>query len=129
MFLGGYDSEFSASTAKTELLDLDDKTKWTFGPTLYKPLSGLATVKSANSIFALGGNINHDLFNDEIYELICNETECNWETLPQKLAVARSGFVAMLIPDELAECWNTKLSETRCTAKNIILKELCIVKR
>ena len=42
---------------------------------------------------------------DDIYELTCSDSGCQWTKLQQKLTVdLRNDYVAMLIPDELALC-------------------------
>ena len=104
VLIGGYDYEFTTNVAISELLDLNGGTEWTFGPKMYKPLGGLASVSLGDSVIAIGGMVNNDIFADDISELVCDENGCTWELLEQKLEVPRAGIVAMLIPDELAEC-------------------------
>ena len=42
---------------------------------------------------------------NDIFELTCTESGCEWKELQQKLTVdLRNDYVAMLIPDELATC-------------------------
>ncbi len=54
------------------------------------------------SLIVIGGYDGSYL--DSLYKITCTTTECNVETMPQKLKVARHLIVAMLIPDSLANC-------------------------
>jgi hypothetical protein len=42
-----------------------------------------------------------------IYKLICDQLECKWSEMEQKLKIARQLSVAMLIPDTLTNCTKT----------------------
>jgi hypothetical protein len=42
-----------------------------------------------------------------IYKLICDQLGCKWSKMKQQLHIARSIFVAMLIPDTLTNCTKT----------------------
>ena len=39
-----------------------------------------------------------------LYRFTCQNQDCEWKSMSQKLKLARYLFVAMLIPDELVDC-------------------------
>ena len=43
-------------------------------------------------------------YQSSLHRLTCHNQDCEWKTMSQQLKVARSDFVAMLIPDELVDC-------------------------
>ena len=78
------------------------------GPEIPQKCTGASSVTAPNGegIVLLGC---YDYGTSEsIYSLESNGTHLNWELLPQKIRHSRSRSVAMLIPDELANCslWN-----------------------
>jgi hypothetical protein len=42
-----------------------------------------------------------------MYKLICDQLGCKWSMMEQQLHIARSDFVAMLIPNYLKNCTKT----------------------
>ena len=63
------------------------------------PLIGTSLISLENSILALGGGYN--LFYKSIYELHNLQF---WQELRQKLQVERNFMIAMLVPDDIADC-------------------------
>jgi hypothetical protein len=53
----------------------------------------------ALKLYRLKKNYNH-----EIYKLTCSNGNFHWTTLPQTLKIGRTEFVAIPIPDSLANC-------------------------
>ena len=43
-------------------------------------------------------------YNHEIYKLTCSNGNFHWTTLPQKMKIGRTEFVAIPIPDSMANC-------------------------
>ena len=41
-----------------------------------------------------------DYFQSSLYIMTCQNQDCEWQTISQKLKIARVDFVVMLIPDE-----------------------------
>lgn len=62
-------------------------------------------VAKAQSTVLLGGDDGTSSLSD-MYELTCEFGTCYWETMSQKLQEPRQDFVAMIIPDEMANCEN-----------------------
>ena len=79
------------------------------GPNLPKPLRWLNMVSVDGTVIAIGGyggfggEWSHGDYSNSLYKLVCSQ-KCRWIELAQKLTVARYGFVAMTIPDEMTNC-------------------------
>jgi hypothetical protein len=59
-------------------------------------------------VIVIGGYSDTDNeYQSSIYKLICDQLECKWSEMEQQLKIARSNFVAMLIPDALTTCTKT----------------------
>ena len=62
----------------------------------------MVTNPLGDGIIVIGGTAGQD----ELHELICLVDHCFWYKMEQVLKVKRTDFVAMLIPDSLANCTN-----------------------
>ena len=70
-----------------------------------KKLVGHEIVPFDKDVVIIGGDGPY--IGDEqssLHRLTCQNQDCEWKTMSQQLKVARSSFVAMLIPDELVDC-------------------------
>ena len=75
------------------------------GPSLPQNISGQGMVSLGNRIFSIGGTIDRKgIPINDIYQFECHNFQCTWLKLSQSLQYGRFYFVAMLIPDDLAEC-------------------------
>lgn len=98
--------KWSAGTNRSHILTMIFSHNYfiTIGPDLPKPLFGLSAVEFDGTVIIIGG-YSASYPQNCLYKLVCsNDTNCEWSEMSQKLKVGRSGFVAMLIPDELADC-------------------------
>ena len=69
-----------------------------------KPLSSHALVSIGGDIIVIGGvDSNYD-DQSSLYKLSCNNGDCKWTTLDQKLQKPRSDMVAMVVPDDFFDC-------------------------
>ena len=75
------------------------------GPKLAKPIKAAQMVVKEHSTVLLGGDDGTSSLSD-MYELTCEFGTCYWTTMSQKLQEPRQDFVAMIIPDEMANCEN-----------------------
>ena len=57
--------------------------------------------KDQRALKIYNGNKN---YNHEIYKLTCSNGNFHWTTLPQKMKIGRTEFVAIPIPDSMANC-------------------------
>ena len=74
------------------------------GPDLPIPLFAHQMVNFDGSVVAIGGG-KRSGHSDALFKLLCStKGECEWKKMSQKLTVARDFFVAMTIPDEMANC-------------------------
>ena len=56
-------------------------------------------------VIAIGGYNSNEGDSNALFKLDCTTyDDCQWIKMAQKLKVARSAFVAMTIPDEIANC-------------------------
>ena len=67
----------------------------------------MITTPDGKAVLVIGGDPYPDsntVKHDKIYELQCTSglKTCKWITLEQKLKYARESFIAMFIPDSLA---------------------------
>ena len=67
-------------------------------------LWGHEIVPFDKDVVIIGGDSSNGDYQSSLNRLTCNNQQCEWTTMPQQLKVARSRFVAMLIPDELVDC-------------------------
>jgi hypothetical protein len=59
-------------------------------------------------VILIGGwSTTDDANQSAMYKLICDQLCCKWPEMEQQLKIARSYFVAMLIPDTLTKCTKT----------------------
>jgi len=110
---GGY-STTEGMMFSVELMDLSaapEERKWVSGPNMPWELAEfpMVTSPSGNGVLTVGGVSGRDFIN-EIFELSCEGSinGCTWNVLHQQLQEGRKAHVAMLIPDNLAECENDK---------------------
>ena len=108
--VSGYSSHRdSGRIPDVEFLDLQAiNDGWIKGPDLPVSLTQHAMVPSPDGqgVLVIGGDVGNDNVQGSIYQLKCSSTSldsCYWITLEQKLKYAREAFVAMLIPDSLAQ--------------------------
>jgi hypothetical protein len=75
------------------------------GPSFpYKTSTGnMLPTPYGTGVVLIGGGM--DTAND-LYELKCLSTICNWTKMEQTLTVGRSDAVAMYVPDSFADCHN-----------------------
>ena len=80
-------------------------TNYILGPDLPVPLNGHteSTVPLGNGQVILGG-LSIDISQKKIYVINCQRRDCFVSTMIQELSHQRSYFVAIPIPDNLAEC-------------------------
>ena len=91
-----------------EFLEIGSNNGWIKGPDLPVSLNqhDMVPTPDGQGVLVIGGDIGSDEVQDSIYQLKCTSTNldsCFWITLEQKLKYAREAFVAMLIPDSLAQ--------------------------
>jgi hypothetical protein len=70
-------------------------------------LTGASLLPSPDGqgVIVIGGYSNE--VQSSMYKLICDQLGCKWSEMEQQLQIPRSYFVAMLIPDTLANCSKT----------------------
>ena len=73
------------------------------GPDLPKELWKFAMVKLKDTVVAVGG-FGSDGESNSLYRLDCSNQGCEWKEMVQKLSFARYLHVAIMIPDEIANC-------------------------
>ena len=61
-------------------------------------------VQLDKDVVIIGGYVPYVGDQSSLHRLTCQNRNCEWKTLTQQLKVARTEFVAMLIPDELVDC-------------------------
>ena len=68
-------------------------------------------VSFEDTVITVAGNDNdydHEDFSGYFYQLKCDEEfSCQWTKMAQKLKQGRSFVVAMKIPDELVNCFDS----------------------
>ena len=75
-----------------------------------KRLRGHSLIQFGDSVIIMGGNgppgklLKPKNYNHEIYKLTCTNGNFHWTTLPQKMKIGRTEFVAIPIPDSMANC-------------------------
>ena len=79
---------------------MDDPVIYFQGPELPAPCHDGSIVTAGQGVILLGCSEN----SDTLYRLVVNESSLEWKTMPIKLQYPRDSTVAMLIPDELANC-------------------------
>ena len=89
-------SIFRGAFASVEILD-GPGNSWRAGPSLPLAMNGAPMANHPN-----GGVIY--IINTSIYYLGHAGPSAQWQLLPQKLAIARSWFLAFFVPDEVASC-------------------------
>ena len=72
------------------------------GPSLPQKMWGHEMVTLDKDLVAIGGCDKDYL--SSLYLMTCQNKVCEWQIMSQTLKVGRREFVAMLIPDELADC-------------------------
>ena len=97
--VGGF--KYYNALQTVELLDLSNPISWTEGPILPRPLIGTSLITLSDSLLVMGGGVyGFNVFYHEIYEFDLQE----WNELPARLETERNMMVAMLVPDEIADC-------------------------
>ena len=66
-------------------------------------------VTNGNSVITIGGFNGYTCIRS-LYQMTCSPA-CSWEQMEQTLKDIRCDAVAMLIPDEVSECTESKYSE------------------
>ena len=64
-------------------------------------------VRIGSDLLVLGGytsQFSQSTYTKSVYKLSCKNSQCKWETFSQKLAVPRSTFVAIPVPDYFVTC-------------------------
>ena len=75
------------------------------GPGLPNALAFHSMVQNDESSLAvLGGNSPINGYINEIYEISCRRSSCEWKIKAPKLSVPRSEFVALSVPGEFTNC-------------------------
>jgi hypothetical protein len=69
--------------------------------------ASLVPSPDGQGVIVIGGYSNGDGYQSSIHKLICDQLECKWSEMEQKLKIARQLSVAMLIPDILTNCTKT----------------------
>ena len=102
---GGFQPFRPYALKSTEILDLQNPNQWILGIDLPKPLYSHSVIVSQNSFIIIGG-VAKEIRNKNLYELKCNDEECFWSEMVQKLKKGRCNMVAMMVPDHLTNCTN-----------------------
>ena len=74
------------------------------GKPLPNALHGHEMVRVGPDLIVLGGKGVETGYSDILFKLSCSRSNCNWETLPQKMKNPRFGFVAIAVPDDFITC-------------------------
>ena len=73
------------------------------GPTLPKPLFGHQMLSWDTNLVVLGGRSSDTSWSSSLHLLECKSGVFTWRTLETKLTKAKSSFVAMKIPENIAD--------------------------
>lgn len=73
------------------------------GPDLPIQLREFSMVSFNDTVVAIGGK-SFGYNSNSLFKLVCSDQICEWKEMSQKLRTGRFGFVAMLIPEEMADC-------------------------
>lgn len=101
--VAGGSTTISGDLKSVELLELPSAQNWRVGPSLPKAVVGHEMFTYGDKVILMGG-FDGLTYQKSIYELTCANKNCQWKVLPQSLNSVRDNFVAMLIPDDLANC-------------------------
>ena len=69
-----------------------------------KPLYGHSIVSIGGDIIVIGGADSNEKAQSDLYKFSCNNGDCQWTNLEQKLQNPRRGMVAMVVPDDFFDC-------------------------
>ena len=97
-----------SNSTTSDLLDsveVFDGKSWKYGPKLPVPLESSKMVSKEFSGVLMGG-YDGSFPTSVMRELTCEFGTCFWRKMSQKLEEPRRDFVAMIIPDSLANCTN-----------------------
>ena len=92
----------------TEILDLNNPSKWTKGPDMPSKKNNHSMVSLNGVAYIIGGYDSANFENhvsNEIFRLECNPN-CHWKKMNHRLEIARYSTTAVLIPDSLTNCIN-----------------------
>ncbi len=102
----GY-TKFEFDRANSTELLIDGTDEWILGPELRSPGIDYATGTTSSDgmhFILAGGYDKHYQDKYRLYHLQCFDLHCVWTKMEQTMDVARAQHVAMLIPDEIANC-------------------------
>ena len=102
---GGFQPDPPFALKSTEILDLNHPNQWILGIDLPKPLYSHSLIVSQETLIIVGG-VADEIRNPNLYELKCNDEECFWRQMVQKLKYGRCNMVAMMVPDDYLSCEN-----------------------
>ena len=100
---GGFEPYPPYALKSTEILNLDHPNHWIFGINLPQPLYSHSLIVSQESLIIAGG-VADEIRNENLYELKCNDEECFWVKMVQKLKEGRCNMVALMVPDQFTSC-------------------------
>ena len=69
------------------------------GPTSPKKLNNHAAVSVGRDLIILGGRGNTEEEDMQLYKFSCENRNCKWEKLPERLKTQRSNLIAITIPN------------------------------
>jgi hypothetical protein len=78
----------------------------TIGPTLPKPLQHHAMLSFGDNQVIIGGYSLDGGAQKDIYLFSCSNRSCTLTLMPQKLYEGRAGHVAILVDDDLTDCYD-----------------------
>ena len=77
------------------------------GPSMSNGVYGHEMVKINTDSVVIGGYAGNGEYSSLLYRLTCHNHDCEWHTMNQMFKITRQDFVAIAIPDELTDCWNS----------------------
>ena len=73
------------------------------GPPLPEPLGFHQMISWDTNLVVLGGQSSRTSGSSSLYQLECKNSVFTWQTLDTKMTEARSGFLALRVPDSFAD--------------------------
>ena len=70
------------------------------GPPLPEPLCGHQMLSWDTNLVVLGGRSSYTSWSSSLYHLECKDGVFTWKTMETTIAKAKSGFVALQVPDD-----------------------------
>ncbi len=84
---------------------LTQPSSWNEGPVFPTFLARASSVSHEDSLFIVGGHDANDVMQTKIYRFSCQSLlDCSWVVMEQELAVGRADSVALIIPNNFADC-------------------------